>query len=63
VQEKLFGPDHPATLQTVKKLAEVLAQKGELDEIARIKQRAHGEGRSQGGESFGALTMAGLLFD
>ncbi|KAJ5883102.1 uncharacterized protein N7473_009988 [Penicillium subrubescens] len=63
VQEKLFGPKHPATLQTVKKLADVLVQKGELDETERMKQWDHGKERSQQGEGFGALTMAGLLFD
>jgi tetratricopeptide (TPR) repeat protein len=63
VQEKLFGPKHPATLQTVKKLADVLVKKGELDENERMNQWAHGKERSQGGEGFGALTMAGLLFD
>jgi tetratricopeptide (TPR) repeat protein len=63
VQEKLFGSKHPATLQTVKKLVDVLVQKGELDEIERMKQWGHGKERSQEGEGFGALTMAGLLFD
>ncbi|KAJ5359549.1 uncharacterized protein N7496_011962 [Penicillium cataractarum] len=63
MQEKLLGPTHPATLQTVKNLADVLVQKGELDEIERMKRWAHGEESKSGVEGVGALSMAGLLFD
>jgi hypothetical protein len=63
MQEKLFGPTHPVTLHTVKKLADVLLQKGKLDEIERMRQWGHGEGSKPGSEEFGALSMAGLLFD
>jgi tetratricopeptide (TPR) repeat protein len=65
MQEKIFGPDHPATMQTVKKLTGVLVQQGEHDEIERLNQWAHGENstEAEGWEGFGALSMAGLLFD
>lgn len=47
----------------MKKLADVFVEKGELDEIERMDQWAHGKEKIQDGEGFGALTMAGLLFD